>query len=37
VLGLTALEIEPLGECEGVLLTKADDDSAVKVEELRRR
>jgi phosphohistidine phosphatase SixA len=35
VLGLTAREIEPLGECEGVLLTKADDD-AVQVEELRR-
>jgi phosphohistidine phosphatase SixA len=36
VLGLTAREIEPLGECEGVLLTKGDDDSAVEVEELRR-
>jgi hypothetical protein len=36
VLGLTALEIEPLGECEGVLLTRADDDSAIQVEELRR-
>ena len=37
VLGLTALEIEPLGECEGVLLTKADDDAPVQVEELRRK
>jgi phosphohistidine phosphatase SixA len=36
VLGLTAREIEPLAECEGVLLTKADDDAAVQVEELRR-
>lgn len=35
VLGLTAREIEPLGECEGVLLTKQGDDAAVEVRELR--
>jgi phosphohistidine phosphatase SixA len=38
VLGLLAREIEPLGECEGVLLTKHDDDAAVELaEELRLR
>ena len=35
VLGLSAREIEPLAECEGVLLSKADDGSPVEVEELR--
>jgi phosphohistidine phosphatase SixA len=35
VLGLSGREIEPLLECEGVLLSKADDDSPVEVEELR--
>lgn len=35
VLGLSAREIEPLAECEGVLLSKTDDDSPVEVEELR--
>jgi phosphohistidine phosphatase SixA len=35
VLGISVLEIEPLGECEGVLLTKASDDSPIAVEELR--
>ncbi len=34
VLGLTGREIEPLAECEGVLLTQADDGS-ISVEELR--
>ncbi|MFB3737552.1 MAG: histidine phosphatase family protein [Candidatus Velamenicoccus archaeovorus] len=33
VLGLTGRRIEPLGECEGVLLTERDEDLAV--EELR--
>ena len=37
VLGLTAAEIEPLAECEGVLLSKATDDDAVEVGELRLR
>ncbi len=35
VLGLIALEIEPLAECEGVVLTKADDEAAVEIEQLR--
>ncbi|MGZ5291324.1 MAG: histidine phosphatase family protein [Actinomycetota bacterium] len=37
VLGLTASEIGPLGECEGVVLTKRDDDAPVEVEEIRLR
>jgi phosphohistidine phosphatase SixA len=38
VLGLLAREIEPLGECEGVVLSKRDDDSAVELQaELRAR
>ena len=37
VLGMSAREIEPLGECEGVLLSKAGDDAPVEVEELRLR
>jgi phosphohistidine phosphatase SixA len=38
VLGLLAREIEPLGECEGVVLTKAGDDEAVTLQqELRLR
>jgi phosphohistidine phosphatase SixA len=35
VLGLAAREIEPLGECEGVLLTVAGDDAPVEVGEIR--
>jgi phosphohistidine phosphatase SixA len=35
VLGLTATELEPLGECEGVLLTKEHDEAQVEVQELR--
>lgn len=35
VLGLTGLEIESLRECEGVLLSKADDDAPVEIQELR--
>jgi phosphohistidine phosphatase SixA len=35
VLGISAREIGPLAECEGVLLSKADDGSPVDVEELR--
>jgi phosphohistidine phosphatase SixA len=35
VLGLTAREIEPLAECEGVLLTREADESPVQVQELR--
>ena len=37
VLGLTAAVIEPLAECEGVLLSKATDDDTVEVGELRLR
>jgi phosphohistidine phosphatase SixA len=37
VLGLTASEVEPLAECEGVLLTKAGDDAPVELEEIRLR
>jgi hypothetical protein len=37
VLGLTAAEIEPLAECEGVLLSKAGEDDPVEVGELRLR
>ena len=33
VLGLLARDIEPLRECEGVVLTKRDDESAVELEE----
>lgn len=33
-LGLTGVEIDPLGECEGILVTVADDGSVV-VRELR--
>lgn len=36
VLGLTAREIGPLAECEGVLLTRADEDGEIELEELRR-
>jgi phosphohistidine phosphatase SixA len=35
VLGMLAEEIEPLAECEGVLLTKEADDSPIRVEEIR--
>jgi phosphohistidine phosphatase SixA len=35
VLGLAAREVEPLRECEGVLLTKADDTSSVEIREIR--
>jgi phosphohistidine phosphatase SixA len=35
VLGLVGAEIEPLAECEGVLLVR-EDDGPVRVEELRR-
>jgi phosphohistidine phosphatase SixA len=37
VLGITAEEIEPLGECEGVLLIREDDEHPVRVRELRLR
>jgi phosphohistidine phosphatase SixA len=37
VLGLTAAEIEPLGECEGVLLSRAGDQDPVEFGELRLR
>ena len=36
VLGLTGHELEPLGECEGVVLTK-EDDGHIEVLELRLR
>ena len=35
VLGLTAAEIEPLAECEGVVLSKATDDAPIELGELR--
>jgi phosphohistidine phosphatase SixA len=35
VLGLLGREIEPLAECEGVVITKAEDGSAIEIEELR--
>lgn len=35
VLGLTARELEPLAECEGVALTKADEESAIEIQEIR--
>ena len=35
VLGLGAEDIDPLGECEGVLLTKEGDEGPVRVVELR--
>jgi hypothetical protein len=35
VLGLTARELEPLRECEGVVLSKADEEAPVEVEEIR--
>jgi phosphohistidine phosphatase SixA len=37
VLGLLARELEPLGECEGVVLTKRDDDGEIEIEEIRLR
>ena len=37
VLGLSARQVEPLGECEGVVLVKADDESPVEIEEIRLR
>ena len=35
VLGLTAREIEPLAECEGVLVSREGEDGEVVLEELR--
>lgn len=35
VLGLVGSEIEPLRECEGVLLVKPDEDGPISAEELR--
>ena len=35
VLGLSAREIEPLAECEGVLLSREGEDGELTVEELR--
>jgi phosphohistidine phosphatase SixA len=37
VLGLAAVEIEPLGECEGVVLSKRDHDGEIEIEEIRLR
>lgn len=37
VLGLVARELEPLAECEGVVLTKGDDGASVEIEEIRLR
>ena len=36
VLGIVAEEIEPLGECEGVLLPKEHAEAPIRVRELRR-
>jgi len=35
VLGLIGAEIEPLAECEGVVLSKASDDAPIELGELR--
>jgi phosphohistidine phosphatase SixA len=35
VLGLVGLEIDPLAECEGVVLVRADDEAEIVVDELR--
>lgn len=35
VLGLTAREIEPLGVCEGVLISREGEEGELVVEELR--
>jgi phosphohistidine phosphatase SixA len=35
VLGIIAEEIDPLAECEGVLLTKEHDEAPIRVEQLR--
>lgn len=37
VLGISAEEIDPLAECEGVLLWREDDEHPVRIEELRLR
>lgn len=37
VLGLVARELEPLAECEGVVLIKGDDGASVEIEEIRLR
>jgi phosphohistidine phosphatase SixA len=37
VLGLSARELEPLGECEGVVLNKRDDDGELEIAEIRLR
>lgn len=37
VLGLVAREIDPLAECEGVVLSKDDDGAPIGIEEIRLR
>jgi phosphohistidine phosphatase SixA len=37
VLGLLALEVDPLGECEGVVLSRRSDGAPVEAEEIRLR
>jgi phosphohistidine phosphatase SixA len=37
VLGLSARELEPLGECEGVVLSTRDDDGELEIAEIRLR
>ena len=37
VLGLLARALDPLAECEGVVLTKGDDGASVELEEIRLR
>lgn len=35
VLGLVAREVAPLGECEGIVITKGDDEAPVEIAEIR--
>jgi phosphohistidine phosphatase SixA len=35
VLGLVARELDPLAECEGVVLSKGDDDAPLEIAEIR--
>jgi phosphohistidine phosphatase SixA len=37
VLGLAAREVDPLGECEGVILRTSDEDGSIEIEEIRLR
>jgi phosphohistidine phosphatase SixA len=37
VLGLSAREMDPLAECEGVVLSRGDDDAELEISEIRLR